>query len=245
MTHNIVRLMEVERAEPEWLRDCQRGATGKPVANLANAALALRSDPTFKGMFAYDEMLCAAVLMRPIDETVETFKPRSLTDVDVGILQERIQKIALVQLPKDIAHQAVDIVAHQLRFHPVRNYLNGLAWDSTPRLRCWLTSYLGAEATAYTEKIGLMFLISMVARIFEPGSKVDHMLIIEGPQGPNEKHRLPRARRRVVFGQLARSDRRQGRVATFARQMADRSLRDARHLARRGRAVKELHFADA
>ncbi len=183
MTDNIVRLMEVECAEPEWLRDCQRGATGKPVANLANAALALRSDPTFKGMFAYDEMLCAAVLMRPIDEPAETFKPRSLTDVDVGKLQERIQKIALVRLPKDIAHQAVDIVAHERRFHPVRNYLNGLAWDGTPRLRSWLAIYLGAEAAAYSEKIGSMFAVSMVARIFDPGSKVDHMLIIEGPQG--------------------------------------------------------------
>ena len=188
MTDNIIKLAEIERAQPDWVRNCQRGVgiagkLGKPVANLANATLALRSDPAFKDMFAFDEMLRSAMLMRAIEEPAATFKPRALTDVDVGQLQETLQKLALVRLPKDVAHQAIDIVAHERRFHPVRNYLNGLAWDGTPRLRAWLTAYLGAEASAYTEKIGTMFMVAMVARILRPGCKADHMLVVEGPQG--------------------------------------------------------------
>ena len=48
----------------EWLGKCQTDKQGKPLLNLANAMIALRSDPTVKDAFAYDEMLCAVMLMK-------------------------------------------------------------------------------------------------------------------------------------------------------------------------------------
>ncbi len=163
-----------------WLKTCILNNSGKPLPILANALTGLRA--VMPDAFAYDEMLNAPLLMQHIGN-VDDFRPRPLTDIDVGIIQERLQNLGLERIGKDTMHQAIDVRAHECRFHPVRDYLNGLTWDGVPRLANLFPVYFGAEATPYVERVGLMFLISMVARIFEPGSKADHMPILEGPQG--------------------------------------------------------------
>ena len=88
-----------------------------------------------------------------------------------------------LRLSRDVVHQAVDLHAHERSFHPLRQYLSELEWDGKPRLDTWLSSYFGATSTPYVRGIGVLFMISMVARVFDPGCKSDYMLVLEGPQG--------------------------------------------------------------
>ena len=169
--------------QPEWFSDLLKTDTGKPIPNLYNAIAVLRSVQEFQDLFAWDEMLCSAILLREIEDGPGGFNPHELTDADVSRIQARIQELALVRLSKDVIHQAVDVIAEDRRFHPLRDYLSALAWDGRPRLETWLIDYLGAEHNPYNMAIGTMFLVSMVARIFKPGCKADHLLILEGPQG--------------------------------------------------------------
>jgi predicted P-loop ATPase len=168
--------------QDDWLEQCLRGEgkDAEPLAVLANALIGVRA--VWPDAIAYDEMMCSPMLMQPL-QGENDFKPRPLTDVDVGIMQEELQRQGLKRIGKDAMHQAVDVRAHERRFHPVRDYLDGLEWDGTERLSRLFPTYFGTEPGKYAEAIGRMFLIAMVARIYEPGCKADYMPVIEGPQG--------------------------------------------------------------
>lgn len=164
-----------EPADPDWISKCMSGKKGTPIANLANALRGMRSDPALRSSFAFDEMRQSQMLTRSI--------PAAVTDEDIISLQEFLQKAGLKTLGKDTAKSAIISYAGSRKYHPVKAQLNALSWDGTARLNSWLTTYLGAEPCEYTRIIGPQFLISMVARIFRPGCKVDHMLVLEGQQG--------------------------------------------------------------
>ena len=178
---NLDRKQRAKQSEPAWLNRCILGETGKPLAVLANALIALRA--ALPDLFAYDAMLCAPILLRALARDETDFTPRPVTDVDVGLVQERLQHLGLKRIAKDIVHQAVDIIASENKRHPVQEYLNALTWDDTKRLQQLFPKYFGAENTAYTQAIGPMFVVAMIARILKPGCKADYMVVLEGPQG--------------------------------------------------------------
>ena len=163
---------------------CIKGETGKPLPILANVLTALRSDPALRDIVALDEMLRAPILLHPIGVPMCTqFDPRPLGDTDITDLVEYLQRHGLKRITREVVRDAALARARDCAFHPVRQYLESLSWDGTKRINVWLTTRLGAELTPYTQTIGAMFLLAMVARIFEPGAKADYMPVLEGPQG--------------------------------------------------------------
>jgi hypothetical protein len=131
--------------------DCMRTARGTPIPNLANTVLLLTAK--LPRIVAYDRMSRVTVLMEPLRKEAQ-FAPRPITDVDIGIIQERLQHLGLQKVSTETTHLAVDVRADARAYHPVEQYLDGLKWDGTPRLDGWLSRYLGVADSDYSRCIG-------------------------------------------------------------------------------------------
>ncbi len=93
-------------------------------------------------------------------------------------------------VPIDSVCRAVESEALHNSYHPVKKYLEGLRWDGTPRLDSWLTRFLGVKKSRYSMAVGAKWMISAVARIYEPGCQADNTLIFEGTQGTGKSTTL-------------------------------------------------------
>ena len=169
-----------KKPSEDWQKYLQR-EDGQPITNLANAATALRQAPELKGIVTYDLMLRQTLATRslPGSRMEKVTEPRPVKDTDVTAVQEWLQRHDMRRMGKETVHQAIDLVAQEHAFHPIRNYLNGLQWDGESRLGGWLNVYLGVDHSEYAKAIGTMFLIAMVARIYKPGCKADYMPVLE------------------------------------------------------------------
>ena len=105
-------------------------------------------------------------------------------DVDDDQLYMWIVREHGVQFPDAKFFKALNTVADNRRFHPIREYLDDLPeWDGVERAEKLLVDYLGAEDNAYVREVTRKTLTAAVTRIYEPGIKFDHVLVLVGAQG--------------------------------------------------------------
>jgi predicted P-loop ATPase len=177
-------------ARPAWANRLRLDLSGTPERNEANVIIALSSDPAFAGTIAFDEFGQEVVVLQPVPWDAQDMDyPRPWEDSDDIRLAEWLQHREVNVAPL-VVGRSVGAVAREHCIHPVRAYLGSLHWDGTPRIETWASRYLGAAPTDLTHAIGSLWLISAIARIYRPGVKADHMLILEGEQGARKSTAL-------------------------------------------------------
>jgi hypothetical protein len=182
---------------------------GGVVANLPNIELIMKNDPRLKGLPQLNEFTQETVQRTAPGHKS---KSRASAAKDARQLEGPIWQVrdtlngeawstardyavrSIIETPKtqggyDIKvsdrdlKAATVLAAHESGFHPIREYLERVVWDGVERIDRLFVDYLGSDDNVYTRQVARLMMVAAVARVFEPGCKWDHAVILEGVQG--------------------------------------------------------------
>ena len=151
--------------------------TGRPKACFSNAVALLESDPQLAGRLRWDQFTGAPQWRG------DNGRWAPLSDADLDALAELFGAQYRVHFAHDVLARATRRAASLHPVHVVREYLGHLpGWDGVQRARHLFARYLGADDSALTSEMCWRWLISAVARVYQPGCKVDSMVVLVGGQ---------------------------------------------------------------
>ncbi len=174
----------------EWALLLEVDQKGKCVPSINNAKVILTHDAALKGKIRRNEFTRKYEVSGGVPWGKDA-REREWTDADDAGLRHYMEQVYRIK-GKSVIEDAWTLAANENRYHPVRDYLNGLVWDGVPRLETLFIDYLGAEDTPYTRAVTKMAIVAAVARIFVPGIKYDTVLVLVGPQGCGKSYVLKR-----------------------------------------------------
>ncbi len=165
--------------------------TGKLLDVIENWDLIIAHDPSFSSL-RYNEMsmnveTSADLPWRTLEEGSNTFDR-----TDRMALCHHLERAYRVRPGRVLVDELVDTRARRNRYHPVQDYLSALVWDGRTRIETCLP---GVAPTPYTRMVARKALTAAVARVFEPGCKWDHTLVILGPEGIGKTYWIDRMAR--------------------------------------------------
>ncbi len=168
-----------------WEKDLITDKSGIKAVT-ANYTVILENDPAWRGTIAYDELANEVVFKSTVNlaQFLKRKPGDKWTDADdVSLANWLQQEHGIAGAKVNAMRDVVALVARRRAFCPLRERLEALTWDGVCRVDNWLTTYCKVAPSEYSRLVGRLWLISAIARAFEPGCKVDHVLVLEGAQG--------------------------------------------------------------
>lgn len=170
---------ETSTDDDDWQLGLELNKNGTVKDTLSNITEILRHDSLFQSI-AYNELSHTI----DVNGTLpwKQVKP-GWNDSDLSRAKVYFDKKYGIWAPGKFK-DALLTAASERAYHPIREYFHSLpVWDGMERVDRLLIDYLGAEDNLFTREVMRKTLCAAVARIYEPGTKFDYVLILNGDQG--------------------------------------------------------------
>lgn len=170
---------DFEAVGDDWQTGLELLKSGEIKDSLSNIILILKHDTNLQGIAYNQHSNCIDVKNKLPWKQVKS----GWNDSDVAGAKAYIDGIYHIWSPGKFKDGLLAVAAERA-YHPIKEYFAELSeWDQVERLDTLLIDYLGAEDNTYARAIMRKTLCAAVARIYEPGIKFDHILVLNGPQG--------------------------------------------------------------
>jgi len=174
-------LPEDTEVDDTWIEQLEANTKGEYDNSATNINLIIQNDRFLKGAFKLNMFDAKRYILKSVPwRKIEAEEP--MRDVDYSGVRNYIECVyGIVSSQKIDDALALDVEKHS--FHPIRDYINSLEWDGTPRVDTLLIDYFGASDNNYTRAAIRKTLCAAVTRVFYPGTKFDMVLVLVGEQG--------------------------------------------------------------
>jgi predicted P-loop ATPase len=163
----------------KWMGELEMDKRGNIKSTAKNIMLVLENDPKLKGHMWHDLFSSFDMVEGGLPWDPNATQWGNKDDANLRIFMEENYGIT----GKDKIKDAKDAVLTKYKKHPIRDYLNALEWDGTPRLDKLIIDYMGAEDTPLNRAFTRKHFTAAVARVMNPGCKYDYCLILRGTEG--------------------------------------------------------------
>jgi len=170
---------EFTTVDENWQEKLSINKNGQIKDDLQNLVLIISNDENLKGI-AYNQHRDGISVKGSLPwKQIKS----GWNDSDMSSLKVYFDKTYGVWSPAKIKEALIAVVA-QRAFHPIKEYLDELPeWDGVERVDTLLIDYLGADDNEYSKAVIRKTLLAAITRIYNPGTKFDTVLILNGPQG--------------------------------------------------------------
>ena len=153
---------------------------GRIFQSIDNCMLILQYDPILSHAICYNDLTGKIDITKDLGWGISD--SGGIRDVDENQIEWYMERTYGIRNYPAIG-KALNIIASQNHFHPIKDYLEALEWDGVSRIAEVLPKYLGAEKCDYTTEVMTLLMQAMIHRLYEPGCKFEIMVCLVGGQG--------------------------------------------------------------
>ena len=208
------KMRHVEITKGDWTDKIIKNEDDRAKGLLFNLGMILKNE--YEGVFSFDEFTQKIMIQKKLEYDDEySARLRMRLSTDHGDFR------------RDDLTDAIRAIAGTNRYHPIKEKLESLEWDGVPRCETWLVDWCGAGDSIYTREVSKKWLVSAIARIYQPGCKVDTTLVLEGGQGSKKSSLLEKLSFGYFADRVSGIDSKDGAIDLFGKWIVEFSELDA------------------